>query len=100
MICRRVAGLFVALPLALGASIAAALAQDDAAASSQDSAATTVAKSAPATTPAAPASKPTAPKGLTEPQDAVMPSSGEEPTGADPPAAEIQRLANYKSARW
>jgi outer membrane lipoprotein-sorting protein len=100
MICRRVAGLFVALSLALGVSTAAALAQDDAAASSQDSAATTVAKSTPATTPAAPASKPTVPKGLTEPQDAVMPSSGEEPTGAAPPAEEIQPSASDEGAGW
>src|SRR5262249_14945707 len=100
MICRRVVGLFVALPLAVGVSTAVALAQDGTAASSQNSAATTVVKSTPAATPAAPASEPIAPKGLTEPQDAVMPSSGEEPTGAAPPAEEIQPSASDEGAGW
>jgi outer membrane lipoprotein-sorting protein len=100
MICRSAAGLFFALPLALGVSIAAAFAQDDAAGSGQNSAATTVAKTSPPASPIGSTSKPTAPKGLTEPQDAVMPSSGEEPTGAAPPTEEIPPAASDEGAGW
>jgi outer membrane lipoprotein-sorting protein len=92
MISRRVAGLFFALPLAIGVSTAAALAQD--APTTQDGAGTTVAKSSP---PAAPV---TSPKGLTEPQDELGPSTPEEPTGAAPPAAEITPSAMDEGAGW
>jgi outer membrane lipoprotein-sorting protein len=91
MISRRVAGLFFALPLAIGVSTAAALAQD--APTTQDGAGTTVAKSSP---PAAPV---TSPKGLTEPQDELRPSTAE-PTGAAPPAAEITPSAMDEGAGW
>jgi outer membrane lipoprotein-sorting protein len=98
MICRRAAGLFLALPLALGLSTAAALAEDGS--SPQGEPGTTVAKRSPPSNPIGAAPAPKAPQGLTEPQDAVLPSTAEEPTGAAPPAAEIPPSATDEGAGW
>jgi outer membrane lipoprotein-sorting protein len=98
MICRRAAGLFVALPLALAVSTAAALAED--ASSSQGEAGTTVAKRSPPSSAIGAPSQSSSPQGLTEPQDAVLPSTSEEPTGAAPPAVEIPPSAADEGAGW
>lgn len=85
MISRRAAGLLFGLPLALGLSMGLALAQD---------AATTVAKNPSATGTVTP-------QGLTEPQDELRPSLGdEEPTGAAPPVDEITPAAMDEGAGW
>ena len=97
MISRRAAGLFLSLPFALGVSTAIALAQDGATAP-QEGAATTVAKN-PSTIPSTTGSI-ASPKGLTEPQDDLRPSVGEEPTGAAPPTDEITPSAMDEGAGW
>src|SRR6185312_7837587 len=78
MICRRAAGLLLALPLALGLSTAA-LAEDGS--SPQGEPGTTVAKRSPPSNPIGAAPVPSAPQGLTEPQDAVSPSTTDEGAG-------------------
>jgi outer membrane lipoprotein-sorting protein len=98
MNCRRAAGLLLALPLALGVSTAALA--EDAASPPQGEAGTTVAKRSPPSSPIGAPNQPSTPKGLTEPQDAVMPSTSEEPTGAAPPAAEIPPSASDEGAGW
>ena len=82
----RAAGLVLGLPLAFWLSIGAAPAQDSA---------TTVVK-VPATT------SPAAPKGLTEPEDELRPSLGDETsaTGAPPPPDEIIPTAVDEGAGW
>ncbi len=87
MTSRREAGLILALPLMLGLSTGSALAQDPS---------TTVAKN-PATTGAV-----AKPQGLTEPQEELRPSIGndEQPTGAAPPADEITPSAMDEGAGW
>lgn len=84
---RRAAGLFVALPIAFWLSIGQAAAQDSA---------TTVVKR-----PATPAPV-TTPQGLTEPEDQLRPSLGEETgaTGAPPPDDEITPTAIDEGAGW
>jgi outer membrane lipoprotein-sorting protein len=89
MISRRAAGLLFGLPLAFWLSLGAAPAQDSA---------TTVVKSpSAATTPAA-----TAPQGLTEPEDQLRPSLGDETsaTGAPAPSDEISPSAVDEGAGW
>src|SRR4026208_2339496 len=97
MICRRAAGLLLALPLALGLSTAA-LAEDGS--PPQGEPGTTVAKRSPPSNPIGPAPVPSPPQGLTEPQDAVLPSTAEEPTGAAPPAAATPPSATDEAADW
>jgi outer membrane lipoprotein-sorting protein len=97
MICRRVAGLFFALPLALGVSTAA-LAED--ASPAQGEAGTTVAKRRPPATAVGTPAAPSTSQGLTEPQDSVRPSSDDEPTGAAPPTEEIPPSASDEGAGW
>jgi outer membrane lipoprotein-sorting protein len=89
MTSRIVAGLSFALPIALCLSIGPVAAQDGG---------TTVVKR-----PAAAASTPiTAPQGLTEPEDQLRPSLGDETgaTGATPPDDEITPTAQDEGAGW
>ena len=87
MIGRRAAGLVFGLPLVLFLSIGIAAAQDSG---------STVAK-----TPSAPP-KPAQPQGLTEPEDVLRPSLGDETsaTGATPPSDEITPTAVDEGAGW
>ena len=82
----RAAGLLFGLPLAFWLSTGPAPAQDSA---------TTVVKRPPATTPATP-------PGLTEPEDELRPSLGDETsaTGAPPPPDEIVPTAVDEGAGW
>ena len=86
MTSRRAAGLLFGLPLAFWLSIGPAPAQDSA---------TTVVKRPPATTPATP-------PGLTEPEDELRPSLGDETsaTGAPPPPDEMVPTAVDEGAGW
>jgi len=90
MISRRAAGLLFGLPLVFCFCGGPA--------SAQDGAATTVAKSPPSTavTPAP------SPQGLTEPEDQLRPSLGDETgaTGAPPPDDEITPTAVDEGAGW
>jgi outer membrane lipoprotein-sorting protein len=91
---RKAAGLLFGVPLALGVSTGLALAQDSS---------TTVVKTAPAPATAITTGTTGAkPKGLTEPQEQLRPSIGndEEPTGAAPPADEIAPAAVDEGAGW
>jgi outer membrane lipoprotein-sorting protein len=87
MIGRSAAGLLFGLPLVLFLSVGIAAAQDSG---------STVAKS-----PSAPP-KPTSPQGLTEPEDVLRPSLGDETsaTGATPPSDEITPTAGDEGAGW
>ena len=87
MIGRRAAGLVFGLPLFLFLSVGIAAAQDSG---------STVAK-----TPSAPP-KPAQPQGLTEPEDVLRPSLGDETsaTGATPPSDEITPTAVDEGAGW
>lgn len=82
----RAAGLLFGLPLAFWLSVGPAPAQDSA---------TTVVKRPPTTTPAAP-------QGLTEPEDELRPSLGDETsaTGTAPPPDEITPTAVDEGAGW
>lgn len=82
----RAAGLIFGLPLAFWLSVGPAPAQDSA---------TTVVKRPPTTTPAAP-------QGLTEPEDELRPSLGDETsaTGTAPPPDEITPTAVDEGAGW
>jgi len=82
----RAAGLLFGLPLAFWLSIGPTPAQDSA---------TTVVKRPPATTPATP-------PGLTEPEDELRPSLGDETsaTGAPPPPDEMVPTAVDEGAGW
>jgi len=82
----RAAGLLFGLPLAFWLSIGPAPAQDSA---------TTVVKRPPATSPVTP-------QGLTEPEDELRPSLGDETsaTGAPPPPDEIVPTAVDEGAGW
>lgn len=83
----KAAGLFVGLPLAIVLSLADATAQDSG---------TTVAKKPPASTAA------TTPPGLTEPEDELRPSLGDETgaTGAPLPSDEIGPSVSDEGAGW
>jgi outer membrane lipoprotein-sorting protein len=83
----RAAGLLFGLPLAFSLLLADASAQDSG---------STVAKSPP------PVSTPPAPKGLTEPEDELRPSFGDEAgaTAATPPVDEIERAQSDEGAGW
>jgi outer membrane lipoprotein-sorting protein len=87
MIGRRAAGLLFGLPLVLFLSVGSAAAQDSG---------STVAKSPSAPPKAAP------PQGLTEPEDVLRPSLGDETsaTGATPPSDEITPTAVDEGAGW
>ena len=87
MIGRSAAGLLFGLPLVLFLSVGIAAAQDSG---------STVAKS-----PSAPP-KPTSPQGLTEPEDELRPSLGDETsaTGATPPSDELTPTAVDEGAGW
>jgi outer membrane lipoprotein-sorting protein len=87
MIGRKVAGLLFGLPLVLFLSSGIATAQDSG---------STVVKST--STPP----KPAAPQGLTEPEDVLRPSLGDETsaTGATPPSDEITPTAVDEGAGW
>jgi outer membrane lipoprotein-sorting protein len=87
MVSRRTAGLLLGLPLAFWLSLGAAPAQDSA---------TTVVKSPSAPAPAA------TPQGLTEPEDQLRPSLGDETsaTGAPAPPDEITPAAVDEGAGW
>lgn len=82
----RAAGLLFGLPLAFWLSVGPAPAQDSA---------TTVVKRPPTTTPSAP-------QGLTEPEDELRPSLGDETsaTGTAPPPDEITPTAVDEGAGW
>ena len=86
MTSRRAAGLLFGLPLAFWLSIGPAPAQDSA---------TTVVKRPPATSPVTP-------QGLTEPEDELRPSLGDETsaTGAPPPPDEMVPTAVDEGAGW
>lgn len=88
MTSRTVAGLSFALPIALSLSIGPVAAQDGG---------TTVVKR-----PAAASTPITAPQGLTEPEDQLRPSLGDETgaTGATPPDDEITPTAQDEGAGW
>ncbi|HET7211090.1 MAG TPA: outer membrane lipoprotein carrier protein LolA [Methyloceanibacter sp.] len=90
MISRKTAGLLFALPIALLLSIVTAPAQEGA---------SSVAKTPPA--PKAPAAPP-APKGLTEPEDVLVPPAGEQmgATGDSPPSEEIGPSTVDEGAGW
>jgi outer membrane lipoprotein-sorting protein len=87
MIGRRAAGLLFGLPLVLLLSVGIAAGQDSG---------STIAK-----TPSAPP-KPAPPQGLTEPEDVLRPSLGDETsaTGAAPPSDEITPTAVDEGAGW
>jgi outer membrane lipoprotein-sorting protein len=89
MTSRKVAGLSFALPLALYLSIGLAAAQDGG---------TTVVKRPAAT----PITTPAKPQGLTEPEDQLRPSLGDETgaTGAPPPSDEITPTVMDEGAGW
>jgi outer membrane lipoprotein-sorting protein len=91
MISRTAAGLLFSLPLAFGLSVDPVLAQDGG---------TTVAKS-PATTTTGSVT-PQTPQSLTEPQDELRPSLGDDgsPTGATAPSDEITPAAMDEGAGW
>ena len=85
----KAAGLFVGLPLAMALSLADATAQDSG---------STVAKSPPPANSSAAAT----PQGLTEPEDSLRPSLGDETgaTGAPPPSDEITPSVMDEGAGW
>jgi outer membrane lipoprotein-sorting protein len=87
MISRRAAGLLFALPLALLLSTGTAPAQEGA---------SSIAKTPPAPKP------PEAPKGLTEPEDTIVPPTGRETgaTGAPAPSEEIVPSTVDEGAGW
>lgn len=87
MIGRRAAGLLFGLPLILFLSVETAIAQDSG---------STVVKSPSAPPKAAP------PQGLTEPEDELRPSLGDETsaTGATPPSDELTPTAVDEGAGW
>jgi len=89
MLGRRAAGLLFGLPLVFVLSVGTTAAQDS-------GSGTTVVKS-----PAPPA-KAAAPQGLTEPEDVLRPSLGDETsaTGATPPSDEITPTAVDEGAGW
>jgi len=89
MTSRRAAGLLFGLPLAFCLSIGTASAQDSG---------STVAKK----TPTAPSPAAATPPGLTEPEDALRPSLGDDTaaTGATPPSDEITPTAVDEGAGW
>jgi hypothetical protein len=89
---RRAAGLLFALPVMLGLSGASALAEDPSS--------TVVKSGAPPATPVTTGAV-TKPQGLTEPQEQLRPSVGDDqPTGAAPPAEEITPTATDEGAGW
>ena len=89
---RRAAGLLFALPVMLGLSGASALAEDPSS--------TVVKSGAPPATPVTTGAV-TKPQGLTEPQEQLRPSVGDDqPTGAAPPADEITPTATDEGAGW
>ena len=92
MTSRRAAGLYFALPLTLGFLAGSAFAEDPS---------STVVKKAPPATPVTTGAV-TKPQGLTEPQEELRPSLGndEEPTGAAPPTDEIAPSAMDEGAGW
>jgi len=89
MLGRRAAGLLFGLPLVFVLSVGTAAAQDS-------GSGTTVVKSP------APPPKAAAPQGLTEPEDVLRPSLGDETsaTGATPPSDEITPTAVDEGAGW
>src|SRR6476646_9236038 len=93
---RRAAGLLFVLPVMVGVSTSSALAEDPSSTvvkSSTPSTAITTGSVAPGT--------PAKPQGLTEPQEQLRPSIGDDqPTGAAPAADEIAPLAMDEGAGW
>jgi len=93
---RRAAGLLFVLPVMVGVSTSSALAEDPSSTvvkSSTPSTAITTGSVAPGT--------PAKPQGLTEPQEQLRPSIGDDqPTGAAPPADEIAPSAMDEGAGW
>ena len=96
MTSRRAAGLLFVLPVMVGVSTGSAWAEDPSSTvvkSSTPSTAITTGSVAPGT--------PAKPQGLTEPQEQLRPSIGDDqPTGAAPPADEIAPSAMDEGAGW
>ena len=96
MTSRRAAGLLFVLPVMVGVSTSSALAEDPSSTvvkSSTPSTAITTGSVGPGT--------PAKPQGLTEPQEQLRPSIGDDqPTGAAPPADEIAPSAMDEGAGW
>lgn len=96
MTSRRAAGLLFVLPVMVGVSTSSALAEDPSSTvvkSSTPSTAITTGSVAPGT--------PAKPQGLTEPQEQLRPSIGDDqPTGAAPPTDEIAPSAMDEGAGW